>query len=391
MAVTTTPSAATDRFWLLRVTKEYWFLVTLLTSLALSGVYMVVFHVTPWDTYRQIEMRRNRVALHDRIGQRLLESGQYGLAIAEFDRALALDALDDPARAGRYLAELFIALPQPTWDAVVWSAERDALLQLAGTRDQAIDHIVEKYLGDVELRIGNLDQAAGHYERALAAKPDYPDALYAYGWYYYSSKPDIARMEALFRKMTAADQYDYRGFHGLGYALYMCALSATSSDQAIALLREAAQQSQRASNLRTAQLNVMVDFGEVARAVFPQVSQFFHEEAMKLLDDPETSKLSQVTDILDARLLRSPDDRHVYIRTNNDRHAWVRYELALDHLAESRSIDNIEHGRAERAEHDRLFAEARKLDASGDMLNIYQDQLKILDQFNPPRTDSTKF
>ena len=168
-------------------------------------------------------------------------------------------------------------------------------------------------------------------------------------------------------------------------------LSATSSDQAIALLREAAQQSQRASNLRTAQLNVMVDFGEVARAVFPQVSQFFHEEAMKLLDDPETSKLSQVTDILDARLLRSPDDRHVYIRTNNDRHAWVRYELALDHLAESRSIDNIEHGRAERAEHDRLFAEARKLDASGDMLNIYQDQLKILDQFNPPRTDSTKF
>ena len=151
------------------------------------------------------------------------------------------------------------------------------------------------------------------------------------------------------------------------------------------------KQSQRASNLRTAQLNVMVDFGEVARAVFPQVSQFFHEEAMKLLDDPETSKLSQVTDILDARLLRSPDDRHVYIRTNNDRHAWVRYELALDHLAESRSIDNIEHGRAERAEHDRLFAEARKLDASGDMLNIYQDQLKILDQFNPPRTDSTKF
>jgi len=380
---TTSTAQVDDKYHLLRLTKDYWFLVTLATSLILSLVYMLVFHVTPWDTYRQIEIRRNRVALHDRIGQRFLESGQYELAIAEFNRALALDPLNDVAQAGQYLAQLFLALPQPTWDASIWSAERDELMKLVGT--SPVGHVIEKYLGDVEQQINDPDAAAKHWEKALAIKADYPDALYTLGWHHYSTALDARRMETLFRKMTEVDPYDFRGFHGLGYAIYMRAIAAPR-DEAAKLMKEAAEQSQHASRLKFQQLNIIADFGEIARSVDPRLSEIFHESALKLLDDPATAKLPQVVSGLDARLLKNPDV-HVYIDTDRERRAWLRYQLGLDHLAKSRlRLGDEAAARAELAAHDRLIAEARKLDSDDQMLPIYQDQLAILNQFVSARS-----
>lgn len=117
------------------------------------------------DKYRQIQINRERVALHDTIGQRLLESGQFEPARNEFDRALKLDPLDEAAQQGQYLAELFVALPLPTWEPAVWSAFRDPLMQLARERGQ-LGHVFEKYLGDVEQRIGNAVGAEQHYKQS---------------------------------------------------------------------------------------------------------------------------------------------------------------------------------------------------------------------------------
>ena len=371
-------TAASESNRLLRVVKDYWFLITLAASLLLSGIYMYVFHVTPWDTYRQIELRRNRVALYDEVGQRLLENGQYQQAVVEFDRALALDPLDDSAQWGRYLAELQIALPLPTWEASVWSAEREPLMRLARGREDQVGHVLEKYLGDVEQKIGNFKEAAAHYERALSMKPNYLDALYAYGWFSYATEPNRQRMETMFRRMTEADPYDYRGFHGLGYALYMRAVAAAGERGGDAI-REAAMQSQRASYLKFQQLNVMVDFGEVARTVYPQLSQWFHEQALKLLDNPETASLPQVRTILEARLIKT--DVSVFIESDIQRRAWVTYELALDHLATTR-LEGKTNNKEQRS-HDELLSTARKLDARDEIYPIYRDQLAILDQFLP--------
>jgi hypothetical protein len=267
----------------------------------------------------------------------------------------------------------------------VWSAERDALTQLAGSGTSPIGHIVEKYLGDVESRIDDFDAAAVHYQRALAMKADYTDALYTFGWFHYSVRVDTVRMEALFRKMTEVDPYDYRGFHGLGYAIYMRAIAA-HADEAAKLIAEAAEQSRRASRLAFEQLNIIADFGEIARSVDPDLSQFFHENALKLLDDPATAKLPQIISMLDDRLLKTPDT-HVYIITDKNRRAWLQYQLGLDHLAKSRlsTVDDAR-ARTERMAHDRLIADAHKLDSDNELLPIYEDQLTILDQFVPPRS-----
>jgi tetratricopeptide (TPR) repeat protein len=369
---------------LLRVIKDYWFLVTLAASLAASGTYMYVFHVTPWDSYRQIAVRRERVTLHRVIGQRLLESGHYDAAKTEFDRALSLDPLDDSAQWGDYLADLFIALPQPTWESAVWSAVRVPLSTFARGHEQQVGHVIEKYLGDVEQRLGNNMEAAAHYERALAMQPAYLDALYAYGWFYYSSQPDLSRMETLFRKMTIADRYDYRGFHGLGYALYMRAL-ALKGATASALIKEAADQSARASSLRFQQLNVTMDFGEVARTVSPRLSLSYHEFALQLLDNPDTAKLPQVRDPLAARLLKRGSSVVVTIGSDSERRAWVQYQLALDHLALLRTSEVTQEGspQEEREAYARLLKSARGLDGQDKVNPIYMDQLAILDQFLP--------
>jgi hypothetical protein len=55
--------------------KEYWFLVTLMISLVTAISYMIVFHVSPWEKYREISERKQAVAFHLALGQKLLGTG----------------------------------------------------------------------------------------------------------------------------------------------------------------------------------------------------------------------------------------------------------------------------------------------------------------------------
>src|SRR5205085_25544 len=123
-------------------------------------------------------------------------------------------------------------------------------------------------------QVANSDLAKEHYEKALLLKPNYGDALFAYGWFSYSGvqAPDLGKMEDLFRRLSQLDPYDYRGFHGLGYALYMQAVRESDRNLRYDRLSEAAQQSSKASVLSINRLNVVTDFGEIARCVQPSLS-----------------------------------------------------------------------------------------------------------------------
>ena len=374
---------------ILRFTKNYWFLITLAASLLLSLGYMVVFHVTPWDTYSQIETRRQQVSLHSRIGQHLLERGQYALAKAEFDRGLALDSLDQRSLHGQYLAELFLSMLSPSWDPATAAAMRGELADLSRGHEAETAHVIEKYLGDLELKIGNVDEAKAHYEAALRLSGNYLDGLYTYGWFTYAGgagAPDTSQMETLFRRMTKADPYDYRGFHGLGYALYMQALKLDDADSRRGLLNDATLQSSTALRLKIQQLNVIMDFGEIARAQRPDFALTFHRLADKLLSNPDTAMLEENKAGLQVQLLIHKGET-VFIAGEDQRRAWVNYETALDHLALQRRDEQQASGTApsdhEQSEHDRFLAQARLLDKEKNVYAVYADQLAILDKLVP--------
>jgi tetratricopeptide (TPR) repeat protein len=380
------PERAESKF--LRMTKDYWFLVTVLTSALASVVYMFVFQVTPWDTYTEIKNRREQVAMHSDIGYRLLERGHYQLAKTEFERSLDLDPLDVSTQRGRYLSELFLSLALPTWDAGVWSAVREPLANLSSRGGQDVAHIVEKYLGDVEYAISNHERARERYENALALNPRYLDALSKYGWLHYEQDPpDPVAMEPLFKVMTEVDPYNYRGFHGLGYALYMQAVKAEDADVRRRFAETAAEQGLTAVKLGILQLNVTMDFGEMARAVAPELSIVFHQQGQNLLNNAATADLAQVKQALGAQLLMSR--QYVSIADDPQRRSWINYMLALDHLAIARRLEagagDSPGARMNRAEHDRLLTEARVLDPRGSVYPIYADQLAILDRLAPVR------
>ena len=60
-------------------------------------------------------------------------------------------------------------------------------------------------------------------------------------------------MELLFSKMTEADKYDFRGFHGYGYALYMQAINEKDFDNRIKMMEKASKQSHIARKLKIRQ------------------------------------------------------------------------------------------------------------------------------------------
>jgi hypothetical protein len=80
--------------------------------------------------------------------------------------------------------------------------------------------------------------------------------------------------------MTEVDGRDYRGFHGLGYALYMKAILEPDPERRLVFIVDAAKQSGLAKDLFMNQLNIVVDFGEVARSVNPRLALSFHEYGM---------------------------------------------------------------------------------------------------------------
>ena len=365
----------------LHVIKDYWFLITLGLSALASVAYMVIFDVNPWDKQRAAKRRHERVRFQNSVGHTLLEGGHYKEAKGQFEEALKLAPVDQAALQGRYVSQLFLGLNDPDWDPAVGLAIRNHLPALTNLKQAQLPHVVEKYLGDVHQRIGAIILARSYYEKALAIKPEYPDALFALGWMNYSDPTDVDAMERIFREMTKIDGYDYRGFHGLGYALYMKALEEKDIDKRNIALREAAIQSQQAKNLSFSRLNIVVDFGEVARTVDPKLSHYFHQRGREILDDPVLSRSAE-NDAAFGRVLLAKAG-FVNVISKDQKIAWVEYGLALDFLAMLRkngSVDGQE-------QHDHHFQEGAKLDKDGAVYPIYEDELAILDQILPAETD----
>ena len=91
--------------------------------------------------------------------------------------------------------------------------------------------------------------------------------------------------------MATINPYDYRGLHGLGYALYMKAVREDDPQLRQKLINDATRQSESAKNLSINQVHIVMDFGEVARSQSPDVSMYFHKLAKKILEEPELRKL----------------------------------------------------------------------------------------------------
>lgn len=361
--------------------KEYWFLITILASAVASIFYAVVFNVSPLDAVHEIKQRREQVKFHNTVGYTHLERGHYEFARAEFEKALNLRPVDYLGLNGRYLAEQFLEFKSPGWNPAISLVVQDHLRALGVIGRQELLHIVEKYRADVEWRTGSDEDAKAHYEKALALKPDYVDALFSYGWfnYYPRPAPDVSRMEQLFRKMTEVTPHDYRGFHGFGYALYMQALNEPEAERRRTLVIEAATQSLRASQLGISYLNILMDFGEIARSVNPSLSMKFREMGNRVLDDPEIGRLEGNTGAYGVTLLLGETGKRARIATRDEKRAWITYQLALDHLAAHRLEDS---GRGDKAlqRHEQLLARARELDPTGKVFPIYRDQLRILER-----------
>jgi len=363
--------------------KQYWFLIALILSGLASIFYMIVYDVSPFDKYREVKAQRRRVAFHDANGEALLERGYFKQARVEFQMALDLQPTDREAMDGRYLSDLFLDSGKTGWNQAAGLVTQ---LHLAATAtndglDKKFYPVMEKYLGDVSDYIDDYEEADRHYQEALRANPIYMDALFTYAWFVYDELwklPDdkrdvpIAKMKNSFEKMIQVDKFDYRGFDGLGYTLYIQGIRSPDPGARRELLNEAERQSRRASKLGHKQLNALMDFGEIIRSIDPTTALEFHKKAEQLLDPRKLEEIPENRDDLSVVLLTG-DQRGREIRMNDDaeRGAWVYYQLALDHLA-----------RCETMQHNRLLAKARSLDAEKKIFLIYGDQLRILRLMN---------
>ncbi|MBU0965868.1 MAG: hypothetical protein KKA54_05735 [Proteobacteria bacterium] len=362
---------------LLNHIKEYWFLVTIVISTMGSIFYMLVFQVTPFDKYYEIKHRREQVEFHNLIGYSLLEKGHYKSAKTEFERAIDLISIDYDSLNGRYLSELFLAMESPDWNPSIGLTIQSFVKELQTTEDKKLSHIVEKYLGDLNYRIGNYNDTKLHYEKSLSLKQNYIDALFSYGWFNYEGIPDLKKMEQLFDKMAKADIYDCRGFHGLGYALYMQAIKEKDLKHRDELIAKAFEQSYTASRLIINQLNLVMDFGEIARATNPELSIEFHKWGLQILDDPVNNQLPQNASSFGVQLLTR--DGYRSLETSSDKRVWINYQLALDYLSLYKKEKKPEHFKL----HDNYLNEAKSLDQKNDFVAIYEDQLEILKILTP--------
>ncbi|PYT00840.1 MAG: hypothetical protein DMF63_05920 [Acidobacteria bacterium] len=363
---------------ILKATKDYWFLITLVASVVLTLSYMIVFRVNPWDQQRAIKLRRDRIRFHNSVGYSLIETGHFTDARAEFEESLKLSAEDQTAVNGKYLANLFINIASPTADPAIGFAIHRRITENESLKREQHLHIIDKYLGDLYMRISDVPKAVQYYRSALEHKPDYPDALYTLGWHYYQGvHGDLSEMERLFRKLTEVDPHGFRGFHGLGYALYMKALLEPDAEARKLLISEASEQSGAAKVLYFNQVNIVMDFGEISRSVDPELALFFHDYGKKILTDPVLRDLGDNPYPLLNRLLMSEGE--INIASKDDKLAWISYQKALDHLALHRTTGEKKNA----DEHKRLFEKAQRLDSTKFVHYIYADQLAVLDLLLP--------
>ena len=369
---------------ILKATKDYWFLITLVASVVLTLAYMIIFRINPWDQQRAVKLRRDRVKFHNTIGYSLIESGRFKEALTEFEESLKLSDEDQTALNGRYISNLNISLDSPMSDPAVGIAIQQHLSETDALKREHHLHVIDTYLGDLHLRIGKPEKANELFASALERKPDYPYALYRVGWLRYEEgRRGVAEMVKVFRKLTEISPYDYRGYHGLGYALYMKATGdGLDAEERSSLMKEATDYAGQAKDLVFTQLNIVMDFGEVARSTNPSLSLDFHNYGKKIMMDPAMRDSGDNRFPIFAKLLMSDDS--LQLETRDSKLAWINYQTALDYLAMERMYDNSAHG----VDHKTYLDRARRLDTENLALKIYEDQLKVLDLLLPTSENS---
>jgi tetratricopeptide (TPR) repeat protein len=356
--------------------KDYWIIVTFIVTILVSGVtslfYFAVFEINPFDKPYEVSIRIKHTRLHNQIGRTLLLQGHYDKARQEYTKALEFRPYDREALNGRLFSELFGGLGAVEWTPSASAVVLREIDQLDLGTDAAMMAVREKYRGDLALRLTDADTAKGHFQKALELHPAYADALFTQGWLAYQ-RDQIEEMRSVFQRMADLGDADYRAFHGLGYAQYMLALRQSDGEKRQELLREAAAQSGLAANLQVNHLNVVADLGEVARCIDPNFAIYYHKLAQQLLDDPKLSQLPENQMALGVRLLLK--DGYYVMRTEAQKRAYVKYQMALDHLAGFRLRRDPESQRR----HQTLLAEAKKLDEDAMLLPIYEEGIRIID------------
>ena len=136
---------------LLQFLKDYWFLITLVISAATAGLYMLVFHVTPWDKYRETGERKQAVRMHLRLGQSLLDNGQYAAAVSEFEASLELQEANPRALEGKRKADLFLKLGAMDWKPGEALAYREVFSDPQDPNILLFMGKLHDHIGDLEL------------------------------------------------------------------------------------------------------------------------------------------------------------------------------------------------------------------------------------------------
>ena len=362
---------------LLQFLKDYWFLITLVISAATALLYMLIFHVTPWDKYRETGERKQAVHMHLRLGQSLLDNGQYAAAVREFEASLELEEANPRALEGKRKAGLFLKLGALDWKPGEALAYREVF-------SDPQDPNILLFMGKLHENIGEIELARGYFERAREAykrqhpepAADYFDALASLGWDAYF-RHDLATMEQRFKRMCEIAPYDYRGFHGFGYACYMKAIELAESEPKAAIhsLNEGTNALNKASRFVPRFIAINMDIGEIARVIDPDFSIYWHLNALNCLMDGELKKLPENIGTVGLRLL-GEDQRTIVLSETDDESAWVKYSLALDYYVKAKG-EGPEG--SSKARHDELMAEAEKLQRSVDPRAIYDDQKAIVD------------
>ena len=362
----------------LQFLKDYWFLITLVISAATALLYMLVFHVTPWEKYRETGERKQAVRMHLRLGQSLLDSGQYAAAVQEFDASLELENANPRALEGKRKADLFLNLSALDWKPGEALAYREVF-------SDPRDHNILQFMGKLHERIGHTDTAREYFERArnvykrqhTEPTADYFDALLSLGWDAYFCH-ELETMEQHFRRICEIAPYDYRGFHGFGYACYIKAIELAESEPkaAILSLKEGTSALSKANRYVPNFVVINMDIGEIARVIDPEFSIASHLAALNCLSDEKLKKLPENIGNVGLRLL-GEDQRTICLTEKNDEIAWIKYSLALDHYVKAQS----EHPESRsKARHDKLVTEADELEVTGDARAIYDDQKAIVDR-----------
>lgn len=333
---------------------------------------MLVFQVTPWETYSKIKQQRELEDFHISLSYIALEKGYIKDATIEFEKVLKLNPTNFIAINGIYLSNLFSQLQSYDHNISLSLQIESQLRSLEIIEKNNLVHIIEKYFGDLYYRINELEKANQHYLRALELNPNYTDALNTYGWFCYTVLKNPNKMQQYFDNMVSNDPFDFRGLHGASYARYMKTLASDDKHFIEKVLTEAIDLCKRASHLAVSSLPVIMDFGEISRPLSPQLAMVYHNYALTLLEEDMLIKVDDNNRDFLVKLLKKDPGKIIILKNISEKKSWVHYQIALDAL----SIYGRDSSKNEfyLNMHNQHYNIARDLDINNTVIDIYHDQ-----------------